>query len=334
MLSKTTTTFTFIAFALCALVNVGEARSYPGSKAKFCKNEFAPNDKKCEIYHFPATAGERPCVNPKNGTTFFDISMLPHTTISNSSKLKAQYINSVFENGEVVFDYPYVQDIHDGRGYTVGRIGFTTGTNDAWAVVNAYNNFKPKYGLQKFSKALSSLSKLSFCNKRRGDVNKLVGFPAAWKKAACKDPKFRQVQDEFTETMYFEPSLRFSALAGLKTDLGKAIFYDTIINHGWQYTEPYINIWYLIAVTGKRYPNEDEKSYLLRFLNTRRQLMCCANDDAWPQAADRVVDLMNVVNSGNFDLSKPIHLINYGVTVTGKENPLSAVSECRISGVI
>jgi len=328
MLSKST--FTLVAFALCAMANVSQAYTYPGAKAKFCKKEFAPNDKRCAIFHFPKTSGERPCVNPKNGTTFFDISMLPHTTISESSKLKAQYINSVFENGEVVFDYPYVENIHDGRGYTVGSIGFTTGTNDAWAVVKAYNKERAKHGLKKFSKTLSRLSSLSFCNKNRADTSSLKGFPEAWKTAACKDEKFRKVQDAFTNTMYFEPSLRFSALAGLKTDLGKAIFYDTIINHGWQYTEPYINIWYIIALTGKREHNEDEKSYLLRFLDTRRQLMCCANDDAWPQAADRVVDLMNVVKSGNFDLKKPIHLANYGVTVTGKENPLHSIEECKI----
>ena len=35
--------------------------------------------------------------------------------------------------------YRYIQDIHDGRGYTAGIIGFTSGTGDMLDVVKLYS---------------------------------------------------------------------------------------------------------------------------------------------------------------------------------------------------
>lgn len=50
---------------------------------------------------------------------------------------------------------------------------------------------------------------------------------------------------------------------------------DTIIQHGFQYTEPDINIVRLLALTGGRKENETEQAFLTRFLTVRRQLQCC-----------------------------------------------------------
>src|SRR4051794_27847983 len=37
-------------------------------------------------------------------------------------------ITSVYENNTAVVQYPYCENIDDGRGYTSGRAGFCTGT--------------------------------------------------------------------------------------------------------------------------------------------------------------------------------------------------------------
>ena len=39
--------------------------------------------------------------------------------------------------------YRYIQDIHDGRGYTAGIIGFCSGTGDMLEVVRAFTRAKP-----------------------------------------------------------------------------------------------------------------------------------------------------------------------------------------------
>jgi len=105
---------------------------------------------------------------------------------------------------------------------------------------------------------------------------------------------------------------------------------DTIINHGWQYVEPLINLPRILELTGPRKKNETEKSFLNRFLVTRRQLMCCYPDDVWPPAADRVADLQRLVSSWsrNKNLEHPVTLKIYGVTVKGTEDLSYDKAEC------
>lgn len=109
---------------------------------------------------------------------------------------------------------------------------------------------------------------------------------------------------------------------------------DTIIQHGWQYVEPKINIWHIIELTGHRKAKESEQSYLLRFLATRRHLMCCFPDNVWPPSADRVSDLTNLIDTPakwkrNKDLRQPVTLVQYGVTVKGTENMGFDSAECK-----
>ena len=50
--------------------------------------------------------------------------------------------------------YAYIEDIGDGRGYTAGIIGFTTGTGDLLDVINRYTELKPENALEKYIPAL------------------------------------------------------------------------------------------------------------------------------------------------------------------------------------
>src|SRR5215475_7280848 len=40
--------------------------------------------------------------------------------------------------------YKYIEDIHDGRGYTAGIIGFCSGTGDMLDLVRAYAGARPR----------------------------------------------------------------------------------------------------------------------------------------------------------------------------------------------
>ena len=51
-------------------------------------------------------------------------------------------------------EYRYIQDIHDGRGYTGGIIGFTSGTGDMLEVVRAYTRARPRNPLARYLPAL------------------------------------------------------------------------------------------------------------------------------------------------------------------------------------
>jgi hypothetical protein len=120
-----------------------------------------------------------------------------------------------------------VQALGDGRGYTCGYIGFTTGTNDALTVINQYTQRKPKNALAKYVPELERISKLKFCDTKRNDTSGLSGFPKDWSSIACKDPEFVQTQLDVGNAMYLQPALQYAKSVGVTSNLGKAIFYGT-----------------------------------------------------------------------------------------------------------
>jgi Glycosyl hydrolase family 46 len=302
-----------------------QGQTYNISEANCAKFQFDPND----------TSN---CIEPKNCTTFYDISDFKSYSWSNKIVQFAELITNVFENGDTVIGYAYVQALGDGRGYTCGYIGFTTGTNDANYVVKEYiKRYQEKNSFTKYAKELQRLSDLPFCGNRdaRNDTSGLMGFPTVWSTQSCKDPGFVETQLDVGHGMYVEPAKRFAAQWDVKTPLGFALFYDAIIQHGWQYTEPTINLPRILLLTGPRSSFKTEESFLNAFLKTRRQLLCCYPDDTWPPSADRVADLQDLM--ANFDenkeLSKPVTLKRYGVTVNGDEQIVYDTDECGTSSI-
>ncbi|RUP48309.1 hypothetical protein BC936DRAFT_144725 [Jimgerdemannia flammicorona] len=191
----------------------------------------------------------------------------------------------------------------------------------------------PDNALSAFIQPLATISSLSICDTAgRNNTAQLSGYCGAWQTEAChSDSAFRNLEIAFATDMYLIPSTRFAALVGITTNLGKAIFYDTIIQHGWRYVEPKINIWRIINLTGAMLANESEATYLTRFLTTRRQLQCCYPDNVWPFSADRSSDLMSLVNdwTANKDLANPVFLAKAAVTVTGNEDTSSDKTNCN-----
>ncbi|KAI9228923.1 MAG: lysozyme-like domain-containing protein [Piptocephalis tieghemiana] len=239
-------------------------------------------------------------------------------TASSTLKHVAEVITNIFENSEEAFAYDAIEDIGDARGYTAGRVGFTTGTGDVQALVELYNRMSKSSqakALAGYLPELTRLSSLSRCDPARASVDGLKGFDTAWKNAAHKDPEFARAQDTLNEQMYLTPGRRYAALNNVTSPLGQAIFYDTIIQHGWQITEPDINLPRILTLTGPRQKEESEAAYLGRFLHTRRTLLCCYPDNTWPKAADRISDLQSVLKAGGLFMRKTIHLPSYNKNV-------------------
>lgn len=79
--------------------------------------------------------------------------------------------------------------------------------------------------LKKYLNELKRLSQLDFGDPLRDETNKLDGFDAAWKKAACEDAEFVQTQLDVGHAMYMKPALKYAASVGVHSNLGKALFY-------------------------------------------------------------------------------------------------------------
>ncbi|CAO3634917.1 unnamed protein product [Mucor hiemalis] len=211
---------------------------FTASSSKYCQGKFAATKQICGKFNFDHLKASGQCTDSKkattsafkgmklsNCTTFYSLSKLPNQKIDSQASKMAELITNVFENGNTKMGYAAAEKLGDCRGYTCGYIGFTTGTNDAYAVVKEYVKRVPKSPLAKYLQELKRLSGFLFGDPQRDDTSKLKGFPAAWKKATCNDPVFIRTQLDVGESMYMKPAMKYAASVGVKSNLGKAIFY-------------------------------------------------------------------------------------------------------------
>ena len=230
--------------------------------------------------------------------------------LSPEQKRRAEQLTSVFENDKLEFQYGYVEELGDGRGITAGRVGFTTGTGDAYEVIKRYTAAVPDNPLAHF---LPELTRLNMAEKK-GDTSRLKGFRRAWKQVA-KDPKFCRVQDGVTDEMYYAPAVKHAAETGLHTALAVAAIYDAEIQHG-DGNDP-DGVPTLLKATkksagGTPKSGVDEKTWLHAFLTTRRADLAHSVDEstrqAWAESVDRVDVFLAMEREGNYDLHGPIRI--------------------------
>ena len=236
-----------------------------------------------------------------------EVVLYPQLTLE--QKKRAEQLTSLFENGTIEIKYNVCEEIHDGRGFTCGRAGFTSATGDLLEVVKRYTAKRPSNPLASYLSALKILAA-----EESDSVIELIGLDNAWA-SASNDPLFRAVQDSVVDELYFIPSQQYADELGLETALARAVLYDTIIQHG-DGDDP-DSIAVLITRTGIRAggtPAEgiNEEVWLDHFLTLRRATLANAYDPetrvAWAESVGRCDVFRAMLEDGNFALHGPIHI--------------------------
>ncbi|MFL6976454.1 chitosanase [Bacillus inaquosorum] len=255
---------------------------------------------------------KKPAISSLVFTLFFTL-MMSETVfaagLNKDQKRRAEQLTSIFENGTTEIQYGYVEPLDDGRGYTCGRAGFTTATGDALEVVEVYTKAVPNNKLKKYLPELRRLAK-----EESDDISNLKGFASAWESLG-NDKDFRAAQDAVNDSLYYQPAMKRSDHAGLKTALARAVMYDTVIQHG-DGDDP-DSFYALIKRTNKKAggsPKDgiDEKKWLNKFLDVRYDdLMNPADPDTrdeWRESVARVDVLRSIAKENNYNLNGPIHV--------------------------
>ena len=139
---------------------------------------------------------------------------------------RADKLVSQFENSTSKIQYCYVEALDDGRGYTVGRAGFTSATGDLLEVAERYTKVA---GGNALSPLLPRLRELAA--KEDGSTAGLETLPSAWA-TTCRDARQRRVQDDVVDEEYYLPARRHWRKLKLRTALSLAAIYDADIQHG------------------------------------------------------------------------------------------------------
>jgi len=213
--------------------------------------------------------------------------------MSSAQRRRAEALTNVFEFSTVTPQYSYVENLGDGRGFTFGRCGFTTGTGDGLVVIREYKRRKAKNPLAKFIPALERIDAAK-SGESSGDVSGLTGF-AEDVKSVGRDKVFRSVQDWAQKTMYWEPSQRASDQLGLKFQLSRAQLYDAYFMHGenrpgdafYPKSANGMAEWTNNKLGGSPATGIDEKQWIFTYL-TRRIAILRGSGKVWAAASNRI----------------------------------------------
>lgn len=236
------------------------------------------------------------------------------TPISNERQMQIEdRLVSVFENATTEIQYGYIQNLHDGRGYTAGRSGFTSATDDLLEVVTRYTAKNPHNPLARLLPALRAVN-------GSASTAGLHDLPAAWQ-ASASDPSFITTQDEVNDALYRQPARELSKQLGLRLPLSKAAIYEAGIQHGYGTDFDSVNQIAQRAthqVGGTPATGVDERIWLGAFLHERqRNLRNPANQATakeWAASVDRANAMLSIYNSGNLQLNGVIKLMVFGQT--------------------
>jgi chitosanase len=196
--------------------------------------------------------------------------------------------------------YRYIEDIHDGRGYTAGIIGFCSGTGDMLEVVEAYTEARPRNPLARF---LPALRRVNGTESHAGLGRKFV---AAWRRAA-KDRAFQRAQDNERDSTYFNPAVKLAKADGLNA-LGQFAYYDAAVVHGFDGMQAVRRRALRHAHTPAA--GGDEVAYLNAFLDQRDVEML--KEEAHSDLSRVEKAQRRFLREGNLDLHLPLRWSVYG----------------------
>ncbi len=228
---------------------------------------------------------------------------LPHFSPDQQRRVEA--LVSFFEHSTLDKQYAYWYALGDGRGFTLGWIGFTTSSGSAAEVVRRYKQTRELAPIVDYLPELDRL-KQGF----QGDVSGLAGLPEAWAQAAA-DPQFQQAQDAVARDWYYAPAQRYAAQLGTKTPLALALLYDTAIQHGDGYDADGLSA--IIARAGTTPARgADEADWLRRFVAARRATLMnpanAATRSTWRESVWRVEVWQQIVDDERYNLGSGVRV--------------------------
>ena len=228
-----------------------------------------------------------------DSTLVVENNLIPFTA---PQKLLADKIVSCFENNNPIIQYGYIENLDDGRGYTAGKVGFTTANGDLLEVIKYYTKSNPQNSLIAFIPELEKLAKNG-----DPDISGLTNLPAQWK-ANVNIPAFIDAQNYIADLFYYQPAVKVCNDYGFKYPISLMCLYDCCIQHGNGDDPDGLNA--IIKSTYNAmggYPKDgkNEIDWIIKFNEIRKSVLLNPTNtdtkDEWSMSVGRVVALQKLI---------------------------------------
>ena len=188
-----------------------------------------------------------------------------------------------------------IDNLGDGRGYTIGLVGFCTGTGDFLELLYYLRDLNPVHVLLTFLPVIERIMKSS----DTGSVVGLEKLPAVMRRIGKNDKLFMKATWYILKKLYWKPALDFCDEYGLKSELSRYIVYDTIVNFG------NLDVFRKYMVKG-----EDEGLFLRKFLDVKQKTI--EDDESLGDTDNNRVDMQKkLLRRENFGLDRPMSVYCY-----------------------
>jgi chitosanase len=149
------------------------------------------------------------------------------TTLTATQARTIKAIVNIFETGEVLGDYGSVTVIAGDTGHlTFGRSQTTLGSGNLHLLLEQYCNNPGA----RFRRRLTLVLPQTEAGDTALDTDVKLHNVL---RATADDPVMRDVQDEFFDEAYFDPSMKTAEKFGVTTPLGCAVVYDSTVHGSW-----------------------------------------------------------------------------------------------------
>ena len=211
---------------------------------------------------------------------------------------RVEEVVSVFENSSLTLQYDYIEALGDGRGYTAGRMGATTGTGDLLQTVEVYLNENPRSELRSLLPVLRLRA-----SQESASIKGLEALPRMWRHAA-KDPVFRKVQDDLESKLIFMPSVEIARQQKVESALAFLCIYDTQVQHGQEELEE--------ILANLRASHASEADWIREFLEKRFEWLYFPGERStqkeWRASRGRIFTLLALLKEQNYQLNGPFQI--------------------------
>ncbi len=224
-------------------------------------------------------------------------------------------LQSVLLHDSPRLQYARVSLQPDDRGYVVGIGDFATADGSVLKVVDAYT---ARVGTNVLARDYGTTLR-QLAETGSPDTSGLEGFPDAWRSSSL-DPIFQQAQDNVLEASYLEPAIAAAQAQQVRTPLGIAVFFDTLLQHGEAGPDGLATLVIKTDRVVGRSANagSSEHEWVTAFLDIRAETLRNPAEPRhqrlWPLTTGRVTALTRLAEADAWDLRPPVLVNAYGLT--------------------